>query len=116
PGDIPVPDIVMDGLKMPDAFARLDVQGENAASEEVVARMEATVIVVRRGLSAEVYDTTLRIGRYRGPGRCVPHRLPGVVVPGFVAELSGPRNRPEPPLEVAGAGIECQDITANVLH
>ena len=47
-GQVPVPHIVVDRLKVPEPLAGAHVQCDDAVSEEVVARSEASEVVDRR--------------------------------------------------------------------
>jgi hypothetical protein len=59
---VEVPDVVMDSLEMPDTFSGLDVEGEDARAEKVVARPEAAEEIDGRGIGGNVDESAFRIG------------------------------------------------------
>ena len=110
-----VPLVAAVDLEVPAPLPGPDVEGEDAAAEQVVARPVARVALHRRGVRDEVDQPQLRVGGGRRPRRHVARPLPGVVVPGLVPELAGARDRVELPEELAGGGVEAHDVAGNVL-
>src|SRR5205814_3570593 len=53
--DIPIPNIVMDKLIVPDALAGARVETEHAIGEEIVAQTMAAVVIVRRHLGRNIH-------------------------------------------------------------
>ena len=100
---------------MPFALSRLHVEREQSRAEQVVARPEATVEIHGSAVGADVDQPALMVRRDRRPRRDVTGPLPGIVLPRLVAELTGPRNDMELPLEGAGARIVREDVTRDVL-
>ena len=87
-GQVIVPDAVMHHLEMPDPFARLGVQTDQAFGEEIVAEPMAAVEVVG-GCADRQIDVSQRFVRaHPGPYVRAARGLPGLVLPGLVPELS----------------------------
>ena len=87
-GDVPVPDVVMDQLEVPDALAGARVEADQAIGEEIVAGAVAAVEIAGRRLDRDVDVAEFLVGAQRRPGAGVAGVLPGVVLPGLVAELA----------------------------
>ena len=98
------------GLKVPDPFARLAVDTDNALREQVVARAHAAIPIVGGGADWEVDVPKLLVDRHRCPDIGVAAVSPRFAVPGISAELVALRNGVEDPLHGPGARVE----TANV--
>ena len=95
----------MDRLEVPDALARLDVDGHDALGEQVVAGPHAAVPVVRRRAGRQVDGARLLVDRHVGPDVGVPAVAPRLVAPGVGAEVVAARDGPEDPLHLAGARV-----------
>ncbi len=100
---------------MPGAPARLDVEGDDAGAEQVVARPEAAEEVNGRRVGRNVDEPSRRVGRHRRPRRDISGPLPGVVLPCLVAELPRSRNHVELPEVLPAPGVIGQDIAGDVL-
>ena len=109
-----VPDVVLDELLVPDAFARLHVQRDDAGAEQVVAGAEAAEVVDGGAVGRHVDEAALRIRRHRRPRRHVAGPLPRVVFPRVVAKLTRPRNHVELPQELPGLRVVGQDVPGHV--
>ena len=110
-----VPDVVVDQLVVPAPFPGLGVQRDDARAEQVVAGVMTAVVVDGGAVGDDVDEPELGVGGHRGPRRHVAGPLPGVVLPGLVAELAGPGNHVELPLEVAGPHVVGEDVAGDVL-
>ena len=110
-----VPLIAAVDLEVPAPLSRPDVEREDAAAEEIVARPVARVALDGRRVRDEVDQTQLRVRGGRRPRRHVARPLPGVVVPRLVPELAGTRDHVELPEELAGGGVEAHDVAGDVL-
>ena len=110
-----VPDVVVHELEVPAALARLHVERDDARAEEVVAGVEAAVVVDRGAVRDEVDESEFGVRRERRPRGHVTRPLPGVVLPRLVPELARPRDDVELPLELAGARVIGQDVARDHL-
>ena len=110
-----VPHVVMHHLVVPDALPCLHVERDETGGKQVVAGTEPTVDVLCGAVGRHVDDAAFGIGGERRPRRDVAGRAPGVVLPGLMADLAGPRNHMELPQELAGLGIVGDDVARYVL-
>ena len=110
-----VPLVAAVDLEVPAPLAGLDVEGEDAAAEQVVAGPVARVALHRRGVGHEVDEAQLGVGRGRRPRRHVARPLPRVVVPRLVPELAGAGDGVELPEHLAGGGVDAHDVAGHVL-
>src|SRR5260370_27686055 len=104
------PKIVVDALKMPDSFAGLRIQGEQAICEEIVADAIGAVEIKSGGARGSVEDSALGIERHPGPIVGGAAGFPGVLGPSVIAELAGVGNGVKRPAQLAGTNI----VGANV--
>jgi hypothetical protein len=109
-GEVAIPDVVMDSLKMPEAAAGGGVEGEERVGEEVVANAVASVEIEDGGAGGDVDDTALSIEGHAGPVVGSAGGLPCAGRPGFVAVFAGARDGMEGPAEGAGANVEGADV------
>ena len=71
-----IPDVVMGGLKVPDAFAGFGIEADDACTEEIVAGAVAAIVVIGRSAEGEV-DVAKRFVAAEGcPGAYAPAALP----------------------------------------
>ena len=77
-------------------------------------RPVAAVEVAGRHLDGDVDVAELFVAGQRRPRAGVAGVLPGVVLPGLVAELAGLRDGLERPDALAGADVEAADVAGNV--
>ena len=110
-----VPLVAAVDLEVPPPLACLDVERQEGAAEEVVARPMARVRLDRRGVRHDVDEPQLRVGGRGSPRRHVARPHPGVVLPRLVPELPGPRDHVEFPEELAGFGVVAHDVAGDVL-
>ena len=113
-GGVVVPDVVMDELVVPGPLAGLDIQRDQARAEQVVAGPEAAEEVLGGAVGGDVDEPQLGVGRERRPRGDVAGPLPGVVLPGLVAEFAGPGQHVELPQELAGARVIGEDVAGDV--
>src|SRR5690348_8248180 len=82
---------------MPDSFACLCVECEQAVSEKIVANAIRPVEIKCRGSGRHVNDTSLRIKRHPGPAVGSAACFPCIFRPRVITELAGMRNGVEGP-------------------
>ena len=104
-GGIPVPDGVMDQLEVPDPFARLGVETDQALREQVVAWAMPPIPVVRLAADRQIDVAELRVHRHQGPDVDRPGVTPRLRLPGLAAVVGLVRDRVERPAVLAGADI-----------
>ena len=115
-GQVPIPQVMVDGLEMPTPFAGTAVEGNDAIAEQVGALAVAAVEVDRgRGEWNEDHPALL-VDAHRRPGIGAAALVPGVALPSVVAVLAGTRHGVEAPGELACAGVESTDVTARPLR
>ena len=88
---VPVPDVVMDQLVVPDALAGLRVEAHEARAVEIVAVALAAPDVGERRLGRQIDVAELGVGRHRRPNAGVARALGRAVEPRLVAGLAAPR-------------------------
>src|SRR3954465_3670932 len=91
-GEIPIPDVMMHGLEVPDAFAGFRVQRQFTISEQIITDAVATVEVKRGRTRRNVNDAGLLIYRHPGPVSGTAAFLPRFFRPGVITEFAGMRN------------------------
>ena len=109
-----VPDFVVGDLEVPAALAGLQVDGDEAVAEQVVARPVPAVEVVGRRLGRNVDEPQLLVGRHLAPGAGVARIRPGVVQPALAAELVRRRHRMEDPQPPARAHVVAAHVALHV--
>ena len=100
-GRIVIPQIVMHELKMPEAFAGVKVEREQAVAEQIVAEAIAAVEIEGWRAEREIADAALLVDRELSPRIGAAGGLPRVGRPGVVAEFSRPRDRVKDPQQLA---------------
>ena len=70
-GEVPIPDVVMDGLKLPVALAGVQVEAHDAVGEEVRAGPMTAVIIAGCHLGGQVHAIGGFVDRNRAPVTCV---------------------------------------------
>src|SRR5262249_32957167 len=84
----------------------LDVDGDQAVTEQIVART-MTAVEIRSGIfDRQIGDPRIFVDRDLRPHAGVAVHGPRIVLPGVVAELTRPGNRVEGPEQLARADIE----------
>src|SRR4029079_1667282 len=91
-GWLPVPDVVVDELKVPHPRAGLRIEAHEAVAEQVVPQAMAAVEVAGGHLDRDVDVAELFVRGQRRPRTGVAGVLPGIAFPGFVAGLARPGN------------------------
>src|SRR5260370_13806498 len=105
-GKIMVPEIVPEGLEMPEALARAGIQADDTIGEKVIAFAAAAVKIRRSRTSPDEYQATLFINGTAAPIICRPSVLPGIPFPGLTPEFSGLRDCVEAPEFLSAPNIE----------
>ena len=108
--EVVVPEVVMDGLEVPQALAGARVEREQAVAEQVRADAVGAVEIVGRRAGREVGDAALLVDGDLAPGVGAADVLPGVLRPGVVAELARMRNGVERPDQLAGEDVVRAEI------
>src|SRR5436190_10998730 len=99
---VEVPQIMMNGLEMPEPLAGTRVKGEDAVGEQVLAdAIRAVEIVIGRS-EWNVDDAARIVDRHRSPVVHSADVLVGFLRPRVVPELAGQRNGVELPFLLAG--------------
>ncbi len=114
-GIVPIPDAVVDDLKMPDAFAGARVEAHQAFVEEIVAGAMAAVEIAGGRFDGQIDVAEFGIGAHGRPDGGVAGVFPGSVLPGFVAEFARLRDGVEGPEQLAGANVEAAHVARNVV-
>src|SRR5437667_3479004 len=95
---------------MPDSFACLSIQSNQAICEEIVADAVAAVEIKCGGARWDIDNSALGIERHPGPiVRCATG-LPGVFGPSAIPKLPGMRNGVKRPAQLARANVEGTDV------
>ena len=100
--DVVVPDRMVDELEVPEALAGLQIDGDEALAEQIVAGPMAAEVVAGRNLDRQVRDAELFVDGHLRPDAGVAGVGPRVLQPRVVAELAGLRNGVEDPEPLAG--------------
>ena len=114
-GQVEVPDVVVNRLEVPDPLAGLEVEGDDAVREQVVAGPVPAVEVAGRHLHREVHVAQLGVDGHLAPYPGVPGVAPRIVQPGVVPEFVGARNGVEYPLPLAGPDVVAPDVPGRFL-
>src|SRR6185369_12058135 len=101
-GEVAIPYVVMNSLKMPDSFSRVCVESDERVGEEVIAQLVASVKIERGGAGRDVDDSMTRIYCHASPVVGRADILPGIFGPGVVSELAGMGDGVERPGELSG--------------
>ena len=112
---VPIPHIMMNGLKVPDPLTRMEIERDEAIGEQIVSVPVTAVVVARRHLDGQIDDAQLFVYGDLCPHSRVARVLPGVVQPSVIAELARPRERVEDPEALAGSGVETSEVTFGLL-
>src|SRR5262249_1526568 len=107
---IVVPQVMMQGLKVPEPLARPGVERNRAVREEIRAAAVAAVEVEGRRSESGEDHPAIDVDAESAPGVRPAPVLPGIAVPRLVSELSRTGYGPEPPDLLAGSDLECSDI------
>src|SRR5580704_6585352 len=107
---VAVPNVMVDGLKMPDAFAGFGVQREQAIGEKIRANTVHAIKIHCGRAGRNIDNSTLQIDSHSGPIICGTAGFPGVPRPGVVAELARMGDSVKGPAKFSGADIECANV------
>ncbi len=99
---------------MPDAFAALGVQADEARGEQIVAGAVAAVEIVRRRAEGDVHIAQLLVAANNRPRVGAAGVLPRTVFPGLVAEFALLRDGMEGPQLLARAHIESANVATHI--
>jgi hypothetical protein len=106
---------MMDHLIAPDALARSRIQSDQAFSKQSVAWPPASEEIVGGRAEGQIDVAERLVRAHHRPdvrGSC---RFPGVLLPGFIAELALARDGTELPQLLAGANIEAPHVAGRHL-
>ncbi len=109
-GEVAVPDIVVDELEVPDAFAGFGVEGQEAVGEEVGTHAVAAPEVEGCGTCGDEDHAALLIDGHTGPGIGTADIFPCFRGPGFVSVFAGVRDGMEDPLAFSGMEVIGADM------
>src|SRR5262249_6903716 len=105
-----VPEAVMQRLEMPDTFASLRVEADDALGKQVVAGPRAAVVVARGFFGRQIDVAEFLVRGEQRPDAAVARVRGRSVEPRVLAELTGPRNDVEGPQMFAGLRVEAADV------
>ena len=109
-GQIVVPQVMMHDLIVPDAFAGLGIETEDAVSKEILADPIAAPVIIGGRSGAEEDPPPPGVQRDATPGIGASHALPCIGRPGVVAELLRMGNGMKDPASFAGPQVEGTDV------
>ena len=104
-GEVVVPEIVVDGLEVPDAPSARGVERDHRIAEQIRARAVAAVEVGARRGDGQEQPAAREVGGDRRP-HVRGARESGVAFPGLATDLALVRNRVERPAQRARAHVE----------
>src|SRR5690606_3797010 len=104
-GEVAVPDVVVDGLKVPHPPTRGGVERQQRVGEQVGAGAAAAVEVRGGGAGGDEGDAARGVDADARPGVGTTRVAPGLSRPGLVAELSLAGNGVKSPADGAGADV-----------
>ncbi len=111
---VAVPDVMTNGLVMPDALTGSGIQGQQAVGKKVGPMAIAAVKVKSCRACRYVHDPTRLIYRHAGPVVGTTHKLVSSrVFPALVAVLPGLRNGMKNPLLLAAANVKGADVAGS---
>src|SRR5690606_18998211 len=105
-----VPDVVADGLIVPDPLARGCIERQHGVREEVLPQPVSTVKVEGRRTRRDVDDAALFVERHAGPVVRSPDVGMRVGRPAFVPDLAMLRCGVYGPGDLAGPYVVCADV------
>ena len=103
--EVPVPDVVVDGLKVPDPLAGCGIQGKQRVCEQVGALPVPAEEVRRGGSGGHVDDAPLPVDGHARPVVGSADAQVCILRPGVVAEFTGARDGVKGPPDGAGPCI-----------
>src|SRR5262249_30695295 len=109
-GGIGVPEIVMNGLEMPEPLSRPRIEREQTIRVEIIAVPIAAIELVLGRSGRHVHRPPLHVHGDFAPHIDAAHVFVGVLGPGFISVLAWARDRVEYPDELAREDIESANI------
>ena len=109
-GEIPIPEVVLHALEMPDALARPRVEREHGVGEQVVAEPVRAIKVERRRARRGEDHRAFCIDGHAGPRVRAAVDLVRLGQPRLVAEFARMRNRVKAPAQRAGLEVVGADV------
>src|SRR5579864_6130074 len=109
-GKVAIPEIVLHGLKMPDALAGRGLQSDQRVGEQIVAQTVGSVEIEGRRAGRHEDQAALFIHAHARPVVRRAAVFPGVLGPGFIPEFAGMRNGVKAPANFSGADVERADV------
>src|SRR6185312_238076 len=113
---IGIPDIVMNHLKVPQIFSGISVGGNEAGTEEIVARAVAAILIDRRRAKGHVYDAALLIDSEKAPNVNARAILPTVAGPGVMIFFARLGNGVERPDQLAGSHVPGTNVAGGTMR
>jgi hypothetical protein len=110
--EIPVPDIVMYALKVPEHFPSSANEGNQSVGKKIVANSVRTIKVGHGRASRHIHDASCLVDRHTRPVVGGTGRLPRALRPRRIAFFTGMRNCVKGPGELTGADVISANITS----
>src|SRR5208337_5694254 len=104
--NVHVPDAVVHQLIVPLSFAGLEVDGDDALSEQAIARTMAAVKIAGGQLDWKVGHPKLLVDADLAPHASVAGVIGRIIFPSVIAEFAGFGDGMEDPQPLSGANIE----------
>ena len=96
-GDIPIPNVVVYGLKVPESFARIGVQRKKAVGKEVIPFAVSAIKIKCRRAGGRIDNAFFSVKGHAHPVVGPPDVFVVLFFPGLVAEFSWAWNGVESP-------------------
>ena len=109
-GEVAIPDVMLDGLEVPQALPGARVEGDEGIGEEVVAEAVGSVEVGGGRTGGNEHDAALGVDRHARPVVGGTGIGPAILGPSLIAELAGVGDGVEGPVEFASADVIGADI------
>ena len=112
-GEVVIPEVVADGLEVPDSLSGFGVEGEGAVAEEVLADTVSAVEVRCGRAESGEEDAVFGIEGVAGPGVGTGAIFPAFALPGVVSEFTGLGDGVESPDFFAGLDVEGANVAGS---
>ena len=109
-GEVPVPDVVPDPLKVPDPASCSRIEREDAVGKQVVAVPVDTVEVERSRSGRREDHSEPCVDRHAGPGVGAANEFVSIGRPRIVGEFARLRDRMEGPSQLARVHVERANV------
>src|ERR1700681_2797965 len=106
----------MGHLKVSDAIAGPRIQADKSVTEKAIAGTVNPVEIVRRRTTRQVGEAQFFVRAHHRPNVGRARRLPGIILPGLVPELSCSWDGMENPLLLTRADIEAPRVAGRHLR